>query len=142
MTVGERIRAARKAQGLTQKQLGEKCGIAEPTIRRYELGKLNPKPDTLKKIAKALGVLWLSLGDYDLGTSYPDQLCKEWLQANGITFISPHVLNDTVGCMIFFPDSNEPFFLTQEQFEALPGEIIDIAKHHIVWTSEYNMEGF
>ena len=41
MTVGERIRAARKAKGLTQKQLGEACGIAEPTIRRYELGKLN-----------------------------------------------------------------------------------------------------
>ena len=40
MTVGERIRAARRARGLTQKALGEACGIAEPTIRRYELGKL------------------------------------------------------------------------------------------------------
>lgn len=42
--------------GLTQKKLGELCGIAEPTIRRYELGKLNPKIGTLNKIAKALGV--------------------------------------------------------------------------------------
>ena len=50
MTVGERIRNARKNAGLTQKQLGEKCGIAEPTIRRYELGKLNPKYETLQKI--------------------------------------------------------------------------------------------
>ena len=56
MTVGERIRNARKNAGLTQKQLGEKCGIAEPTIRRYELGKLNPKYETLKKIASALEV--------------------------------------------------------------------------------------
>lgn len=56
MTVGERIRAARKAKGLTQKQLGEACGIAEPTIRRYELGKLNPKYETLEKIAIPLGV--------------------------------------------------------------------------------------
>lgn len=56
MTVGERIRAARKAKGLTQKQLGEACGIAEPTIRRYELGKLNPKFETLEKLAKPLGV--------------------------------------------------------------------------------------
>ena len=56
MTVGERIRAARKAKGLTQKQLGEACGIAEPTIRRYELGKLNPKYETLQKIAKPLGL--------------------------------------------------------------------------------------
>lgn len=56
MTVGERIRVARKAKGLTQKQLGEACGIAEPTIRRYELGKLNPKYETLQKIAKPLGI--------------------------------------------------------------------------------------
>ena len=56
MTVGERIRQARKAAGLTQKALGKACGIAEPTIRRYELGKLNPKYETLEKIAKPLNV--------------------------------------------------------------------------------------
>lgn len=55
-TIGEKIREIRKARGLTQKELGEKAGIAEPTIRRYELGKLNPKIETVKKIADALGV--------------------------------------------------------------------------------------
>lgn len=45
---GDNIRAARMAAGLTQKQLGDKAGIAEPTIRRYELGKLNPKLSTLQ----------------------------------------------------------------------------------------------
>lgn len=54
MTVGERIRSARGYKALTQKQLGEKSGIAEPTIRKYELGKLNPKRETLQKIANAL----------------------------------------------------------------------------------------
>lgn len=56
MTVGDNIRAVRQRIGLTQKQLGEKCGIAEPTIRRYELNLLNPKFDTIVKIAGALGV--------------------------------------------------------------------------------------
>jgi transcriptional regulator with XRE-family HTH domain len=56
MTVGEKIRTMRVQCGLTQKQLGERAGIAEPTIRKYELGKLNPKIETLKKIADALGV--------------------------------------------------------------------------------------
>ena len=55
-TNGERIRYIRKSKGLTQKALGELCGIAEPTIRRYELGKLNPKYETLQKIAKAMYV--------------------------------------------------------------------------------------
>lgn len=56
MTVGELIKKNRLEKGLTQKQLGEMANIAEPTIRRYELGKLNPKYKTLQKIADALGV--------------------------------------------------------------------------------------
>lgn len=54
MATGDRIRSIRKSRNLTQKQLGELAGIAEPTIRRYELGKLNPKYETLVKIAAAL----------------------------------------------------------------------------------------
>lgn len=54
VTTGERIRAERQDAGMTQKALGEACGIAEPTIRRYEAGKLNPKIETLEKIAGAL----------------------------------------------------------------------------------------
>lgn len=59
MTTGQLIRFHRQRLGLTQKELGEKAGIAEPTIRRYELGKLNPKYETLEKIAGALGV-WVT----------------------------------------------------------------------------------
>lgn len=54
--VGQNIRVVRKKLGWTQKQLGAKAEIAEPTIRRYELGKLKPKYETLVKIADALGV--------------------------------------------------------------------------------------
>ncbi len=65
MTTGELIRQARKQLNWTQKKLGEEAGIAEPTIRRYELGKLNPKFDTLQKIADALGTTPTALmGNY------------------------------------------------------------------------------
>lgn len=56
MAVGTAIRRLRLHKGLTQKELGELCSIAEPTIRRYELGLLNPKYQTLAKIADALSV--------------------------------------------------------------------------------------
>lgn len=56
MTVGEKIRILRSDLGLTQKKLGELCNIAESTIRRYELGLLNPKFETLNKISKILDV--------------------------------------------------------------------------------------
>lgn len=56
MTTGERIREIRKSMGLTQKQLGNKVGIAEQTIGQYERGTLNPKIETLVRIAAALDV--------------------------------------------------------------------------------------
>ena len=56
MTVGENIRKIRKEKGLTQKQLGKLCQMNEVQIRQYELGKANPKIETVDKIASALGV--------------------------------------------------------------------------------------
>lgn len=75
MTTGERIRNIRKSKNLTQKQLGELAGIAEPTIRRYELGKLNPKYETLVKIAAALRV---SVGALMGGGSQIKYKVKQW----------------------------------------------------------------
>lgn len=56
MTYGERIRAIRKEKGMTQKQVADRCGMADSAIRKYESGRQNPKLDTLKKIADALEV--------------------------------------------------------------------------------------
>lgn len=54
MTVGEKISEERKWAGMTQKELGEKTGIDGATIGKYERGVLNPKIETLRKIADAL----------------------------------------------------------------------------------------
>lgn len=56
MSVGEKIKQARQKQGLTQKQLGELCGMADSAIRRYESGRGNPTLKTIRRMADALGV--------------------------------------------------------------------------------------
>lgn len=61
---GDMIRKYRKEKGWTQKQLGEACGIHEANIRKYELGKQNPKKETLEKIADALGVSFFSFYEH------------------------------------------------------------------------------
>ena len=61
MKTSERIRKLRLERGLTQKALGEACGIGESTIRKYELNLLNPKLETLEKIAKTLNVPYFDL---------------------------------------------------------------------------------
>lgn len=55
MSIGEHIKEIRLSKGLTQKQLGELCGMSESMIRQYELGYRNPKRETIEKIADALG---------------------------------------------------------------------------------------
>lgn len=64
MTVGKRIRAAREEKKLTQKQLGEMLGVKQQMIGVYENGHRIPKPQTIEKIADALGVsaAWLQFG--------------------------------------------------------------------------------
>lgn len=61
MPTGTKIKEIRKQKGLTQKQLGDLCGIADSNIRKYENGKQNPKIETLQKIATALDCSLIAL---------------------------------------------------------------------------------
>lgn len=69
MTVGEKIKTYRKMRGISQKMLGQLAGgINEVTIRKYEAGDRNPKPDQLLKIANALGISINIFMDFDIET--------------------------------------------------------------------------
>ena len=61
MTIGEKIRFIRLEKGMTQKQVAEKCGMADSAIRKYESGTQTPKIETLRRIATALDVAWVEL---------------------------------------------------------------------------------
>lgn len=47
---------ARKASGLTQKQLAEKTGIAQSDISKLENGVANPSLRTLRRLADGMGM--------------------------------------------------------------------------------------
>ena len=53
---GERLGKARKAAGLTQKQLGDKLGLPQSQISRIERNPDRSTLRTLKRIGRALGV--------------------------------------------------------------------------------------
>lgn len=54
MTTAERIRAKRKALGLSQVAVADRSGVHVISIVRIEGGR-PPKPETLSKLAAALG---------------------------------------------------------------------------------------
>lgn len=56
ITLGERVRKLREAQGLTQVKLAAQVGISDSLIAQVETGKVQPSLNTLEKMAEALGV--------------------------------------------------------------------------------------
>ena len=56
MTVGQSIRGYRKKLGLTQAQLGARCGITAGAVSSYENGVTVPRRGVVEKLARALGV--------------------------------------------------------------------------------------
>lgn len=52
--IGENIKKARKAAGLTQKELAERLQVYQKDISRWESGERTPSAVILKKICKEL----------------------------------------------------------------------------------------
>lgn len=54
--IGENIKKFRKKANLTQKELANKCGLAEITIRQYETGKREPRREQQEILCDKLGI--------------------------------------------------------------------------------------
>ena len=83
---GDMIRKYRTEKGLTQKKLGELCGIADSNIRKYESGNQNPKIETLQKIADALDI---PVNRLLAGKIISRDELKEKLSEYGLTHLVP-----------------------------------------------------
>ena len=112
---GAKIRAARLEAGMTQKQLGDRCGISDVTIRKYESGKVHPKIETLSKIAAALGVPL----SYFVPTDTPGDY---W---HSIKVSEPKDGDERyVPCMVSVVDWYTPFQTTEKKFREFVVEAI------------------
>ena len=63
MSIGENIKIHRKYKGLTQKQLADKIGVSEITVRRYEKNNNIPNVAIIDKFAAALEISVFELLD-------------------------------------------------------------------------------
>lgn len=88
MSIGESIRNLRKKAGFTQKQLAEKVGVNEVTIRSYEAEKYNPKMNTLTKLCVALDCKITDLIDEDSKKYYR---MFDAIEPQNIANVSTHI---------------------------------------------------
>ncbi len=63
--LGKKISELRKAKGLTQEELVEKCNLNVRTIQRIESGEVTPRSYTVKALFEALGAPWDEAAETD-----------------------------------------------------------------------------
>lgn len=56
----EKLKELREEDQLDQAGLAEKCGLTQQAISKFELGKSSPKEEDLRKIGKALKVMFVA----------------------------------------------------------------------------------
>lgn len=56
MTLGEKLKSARKSASLTQGQLAEKLLVSRQAIAKWEAGRGMPDVENLKSLSRLLGV--------------------------------------------------------------------------------------
>lgn len=52
LSIGEKIKRARKEAGLSQKQLSHTLQISDKAVSAYEVGRTTPKFETIQKISR------------------------------------------------------------------------------------------
>lgn len=75
-TIGERIKMAREAKGMSQEDLGKSFGATKQTVYKYETGIITNIPlDNLEKMANVLGVSSAYLAGWEDAPEF-QTLCK------------------------------------------------------------------
>lgn len=121
---GERLERARKAMGLSLRGLGEKVGLSQTTIAKYEKNEINPDSITLMKFGKVLNVkieYFMRPEKFTLSFSGIDYRKRELTKKN-IDLINAQVLNKVekrFELESFFPRKPIPEF-------SLPNNLIDV----------------
>ena len=54
--IGDRVRSVRKRRALTQAELAKAAGVSVDTVVKLENGRHEPRPATVRKLARALRV--------------------------------------------------------------------------------------
>ena len=90
MSMGARIKKARRAKGLTQAQLGAEVGVTSQAVSGWERGESEPVRENLAAIAKATGadLYWL-LDENQQGEALAEPAPAETLSSRASQYLPP-----------------------------------------------------
>ena len=114
--LGELIRFHRLLNNMTQKDLAEKCGLNESTIRNYELGNRCPDEETLLKVADALQINYYTLAEPT--PENPASALHMLFDLEVIYGLVPEIINGTL-CLTFEEPSEQASSDDKAKIQAL-----------------------
>ena len=127
MSIGERIKLARKQNGLTQSELAKKLGVAVVTIGQYERDVREPRLEQQRRIADALNVTIGYLQGYE---SFEAKQILDALNAGDVEKFEK-LMNLKPGTTIFLspgrPSTPESRARIERMMEKEPGYLDKIA---------------
>ena len=129
LKIGDRLKEARKAKGLTQKELSNKSGVSIASIQLYEYGRIQPTFEPLQKIAKALEVPISRL--IDAPDSFKPKetasVFMEWLDAFGFMVD----IHSEYGLLLTDITESQDYAITHSQLEDLEKSIAAYTKFQV-----------
>lgn len=98
--VAARLRASRKACGITQEQAAEKLGLKQPYINRYESGAVEPPLAVMLKLSEiySVSVDWLLAGEESASRprASPDEITLPHVGQTKLTELEQDYLGKTL----------------------------------------------
>jgi transcriptional regulator with XRE-family HTH domain len=111
---GTHVRRLRRARGMTQERLAERCGLSADTIRRLEHGAFSPSLDTLTKLCAGLRILRstlfesFELGENDQTREIVDLLLTRTPREIDLVLSVVRNLLDNIGDLTSLPRHDDP----------------------------------
>lgn len=94
MTLGERIKKARRSLDLTQQKFADQIGSTQNNIASYEIGRCEPSASAINNICKTFNISeeWLRTGEGEMFVPEPAFDLGKYAKQHGMTALETEIL--------------------------------------------------
>lgn len=130
--IGEFLAKLRKEQGWTQEQLGEKLGVTNKTVSRWEKGNYLPPVEMLQMLSDLYG---LTINELLSGERLTQEQYREKAEENIKTALSESAftLNEKTDFYKKKWEKDNAFYLTLSMVMVIALFVIGFFRHDVLW---------
>lgn len=135
MTFGEKIREARKQNGLSQEEFAKKLSVSRPAVSKWESDRGMPDIENLKMISKLLDVsidYLVSDSDMEVGS-----ILKEAINLHSYPNAKGNGLKEDFVILEYYPDAENIWQLSRERILSTKEKVVDFIYPGVQYVSDH-----